>query len=302
MLLKGAQSRLALILSVALHALVFAFAATYAHKVADRPTPKVEEQIVMMQLVPQAEKQMTEPAKPQVAPKQIKASKPLKSNPAAISSPAVQATQDKLLTAPVSEQQPASMAAPPAPSAEEWAFAAKYTNKNSKGYRYNWGQQVRSMMGTAVEGADQGVVRFRLEIAPDGTLTKLETLWTTSAVAEKLARKAIQNMPPLPPTPTGKPLIFDKTISFTPYASGGPPMYKNDCLPDPPAFQNPYAWDGKSPQVALEAQRIEPLDPQALADCLKQLPQDSVEAEEANAKGKMDRWGWSSSDLGKPRK
>lgn len=50
------------------------------------------------------------------------------------------------------------------------------------------------MMGTAVEGPDQGLVRFRLEIAPDGTLTKLETLWSTSKVAEQLARKAIENM------------------------------------------------------------------------------------------------------------
>ena len=71
---------------------------------------------------------------------------------------------------------PASMAAPPAPSAEEWAIASKYTLKNSKRYRYNWGQQVRSMRGTAIEGPDQGVVRFRIEIAHDGTLKSLTTL------------------------------------------------------------------------------------------------------------------------------
>jgi hypothetical protein len=35
------------------------------------------------------------------------------------------------------------------------------------------------MMGTAIEGPDQGVVRFRVEIAPDGSLARLETLWTT---------------------------------------------------------------------------------------------------------------------------
>jgi hypothetical protein len=55
------------------------------------------------------------------------------------------------------------------------------------------------MMGTAVEGPDQGVVRFRIEIAPDGSLTQLQTLWTTLAKAEKLARQAIENMSPRPP-------------------------------------------------------------------------------------------------------
>ena len=59
-----------------------------------------------------------------------------------------------------SDKQPASMEAPSAPTAEEWSFASKYTLKNSKGYRHSFGQQVRSMMGTAVEGPDQGQVRF----------------------------------------------------------------------------------------------------------------------------------------------
>ena len=110
----------------------------------------------------------------------------------------------------------ASQEAPPAPTAEEWAFASQYTLKNSKGYRHAWGKQVRSMMGTAVEGPDQGQVRFRIEIAPNGNITSVETLWKTSDKAETLARKAIYSMPPPPPTPTGKPLVFEKTISFTP--------------------------------------------------------------------------------------
>ena len=59
-----------------------------------------------------------------------------------------------------SDKQPASMDAPSAPTAEEWSFASKYTLKNSKGYRHSFGQQVRSMMGTAIEGPDQGQVRF----------------------------------------------------------------------------------------------------------------------------------------------
>ena len=94
-----------------------------------------------------------------------------------------------------SDKQPASLAAPSAPTAEEWAFASKYTLKNSKGYRHSFGQQVRSMMGTAVEGPDQGQVRFRIEIAPSGSVTKVETLWKTSDKAEQLARKAITFMP-----------------------------------------------------------------------------------------------------------
>ena len=183
------------------------------------------------------------------------------------------------------------MAAPPTPTAEEWAFAAKYTLKNSKGYRYTWGQQVRSMMGTAVEGPDQGVVRFRVEVAPDGTLARLETLWTTSTVAEQRARTAIESMPPLPPTPTGEPLIFDRTIEFTAFASDAPPVYRDDCLPDPPAFSNPFIWDGRSSQVRPEPKPVEEPDPQALEDCLKQLPQDSIEAEYARDQRVLDRWG-----------
>jgi len=35
------------------------------------------------------------------------------------------------------------------------------------------------------------------------------------------------------------------------------------------------------------------MDPQALEDCLKQLPKDSIEAESARDQRVMDRWGWS---------
>lgn len=193
--------------------------------------------------------------------------------------------------APTPNSAPATMAAPLAPTAQEWAFAAKYTLKNSKGYRYNWGQQVRSMMGTATEGPTQGVVRFRVEIAPSGSLAKLETLWTTSKHAEKLARIAIEKMPPLPPTPNGEPLIFERTISFSPFASDGPPTYKDDCLPEVPGFSNPFAWDGKSAQMRAQQKPPEKLDPRALEECLKQLPQDSIEAESAQDQRLMDQWG-----------
>lgn len=198
-----------------------------------------------------------------------------------------------MATAP---RQPASQAAPPAPTAEEWAFAARYALKNSKGYRHSWGRQVRSTMGTAFEGPDQGVVRFRVEIAPDGTLARLETLWSTSPVAEWLARQAIAAMPRSPPTPTGQPLVFERTISFSPHASDDPPVYQDDCLPDPPAIRNPFAWDGTSagaqaPPAAPAPTTTSAADAQALADCLRQLPQDSIEAESARDRRLMERWG-----------
>lgn len=192
----------------------------------------------------------------------------------------------------------ATQPAPPAPTPEEWEFAGQYTLKNSKGYRYMWGKQVRSMMGTAVEGPQSGEVRFRLEIAPDGTLARLETLWTTSTAAEQLARQVIESMPPLPPTPTGKPLSFERTISFTPFASDWPPIYDDDCLPDPPAFSNPFAWDGKSPQVYRdEPVPAERPDLKAYEECLKKLPQNSIEAEVAREQRIQNQWG--SDKLGK---
>jgi TonB family protein len=173
-------------------------------------------------------------------------------------------------------------------------LAATYTLKNSKRYRNAWGQQVRSQMGTAVAGPDQGQVRFRITINPDGSLAQAEELWSTSAKASELARKAIQSMPPLPPTPDGKPLVFEKTISFLPYETGWPPSYKNDCLPDPPKFSNPYAWDGTgnppSPPVYPESEA-----PPMAADpaCDPTSTASSIEEEEQELARQMDknRWG-----------
>ena len=196
-------------------------------------------------------------------------------------------TKEQTLTTKV----PATQEAPSAPTAEEWAFASQYTLKNSKGYRHSWGKQVRSMMGTAVEGPDQGQVRFRIEIAPNGSITSVETLWKTSDKAEELARKAIYSMPPPPPTPTGKPLIFEKTISFSPFATDDTPFYADDCLPDPPSFSNPFAWDGKSAQEIKQNKIVEKLSPEALAECLKQLPQDSIEGVAAHSQRLLDQWG-----------
>lgn len=268
--------------SLTLHALVLGLASGYwvTERSFTRKAPK--EQIVLLNLLP-AEGQ--EPISPDVPPGPPK--------PSPTPNLAISQTADAPAVTTEPAKQLASMTAPPPPSAEEWAFAAKYTNKNSKGYRYSWGQQVRSMMGTAVEGPDQGVVRFRVEIAPDGTLAKLETLWTTSVVAEQLARRAIETMLPLPATPTGKPLIFEKTISFTPYANDGPPSYRDDCIPDPPAFRNPFAWDGRSPQMRAAPPKTEKLDPKAMEECMQQLPKDSIEAETVRDQRAMERWGWS---------
>jgi hypothetical protein len=270
-----------LAISLALHALVFALAFTHLGAPTDKTDSRAREQKVTVIYLrpPEPEKSAPEPERPAAM-----------AEAPAVPLPTIPVPNVASVVAPVTPRQPASMAAPPAPTAEEWAFASTYKLKNSKGYRYTWGQQVRSMMGTAVEGPDQGMVRFRIEIAPDGSLTRLDTLWSTSAVAERLARQAIGNMPQWPPTPTGKPLIFEKTISFSPFASDGPPLHKDDCLPDPPAFNNPFAWDGNSGRVQVQAKPVEKADPQALEDCLKQLPQDSIEAESARDRRLLDQW------------
>lgn len=199
--------------------------------------------------------------------------------------------------APPASAPPARREAPPPPSAEDWALAARYTLKNSKAYRHSWGQLLRSRMGPAVEGPDQGMVRFRVEIAPDGRLVRLDTLWSTSAVAERLAREALIGLPPGPPTPTGQALVFERTIHFSPFAHDDPPLYRDDCLPDPPAFRNPYAWDGRgappapAPAAAGPGPRPDPQrQAQALADCLRQLPKDSAEAELAHDRRLLEQW------------
>lgn len=264
---------LALLFTVALHVLALVLASLWrGHGRPLAPTPVADQTLTLYTATPPAREPRPAPARPQQAPAPLAQEAP-------------------------PERQPATMAAPPAPTAEEWALAAKYTPRNSKRYRYNWGQQVRSMMGTAVEGPDQGIVRFRVEIAPDGKLASLETLWSTSPRAEQLAREAIRQMPPLPPTPTGKPLFFEQTISFQPFDAGWPPIYKHDCLPEPPKFRNPFVWDGRSPRgAAAPAPQAQALDPAALEECLRNLPQDSVEAEGADAERQLKQWGSSELD------
>ncbi len=190
--------------------------------------------------------------------------------------------------APERVEPPASLEAPAAPSAEEWRLASSYTPRNSKRYRNAWGQQVRSMMGTAAAGPDQGLVRFRIEIAPDGKVAHVEELWSTSAKASMLAWRAIRALPPLPPTPTGKPLVFEQTLSFLPYETGWPPSYQLDCLPEPESFRNPFSWDGVSPpSVTTPTHRPPPPE-----GCPPDSTEATIEAEERSMKRQLDQWRW----------
>lgn len=267
----------AVVLVVVLHALVLTLAVGYQFEFKGKSdTLKAKEEIHFMEVVQ--------------PPPDSRPPKPVPPEPAPAPTPSVRAPHDNSVTPPVAQRQPATMDAPPAPTAEEWAFAAQYALKNSKGYRHNWGQQVRSMMGAAIEGPDQGSVRFQIEIAPTGKLARLDTLWTTSATVEQRARAAVQQMPPLPPTPNGKPLIFEKTIVFDAFTADAPPLYKNDCEPDPVQHGNRFMWDGRSPQVVAEQAVTKKLDTAAYAECLKQLPQDSIEAEAASDERQHKQW------------
>lgn len=91
-------------------------------------------------------------------------------------------------------------------------------------------------MRRAVAGPDRGQVRFRFTINPDGSIANIKQLWSTSKKASELAWQPIRNLPPLPPTPNNKLLVFEQTISFLPYETGRPPSYPLDCLPEPEPF------------------------------------------------------------------
>ena len=148
-----------------------------------------------------------------------------------------------------------------------------------------------------VGGAFVGEITLAECAKKNGVATGALDVGVDETGALAAADQAGMVLTPLPPTPTGKPLIFEKTISFQPFDSDGPPLYKNDCLPDPPAFRNPFMWDGKSPQVRTVPVPGEKPDPAALEECLKQLPEDSIEAEGAHDKRQLEQWG--SSKLGR---
>lgn len=242
--------------------------------------------------VPEASLQLRIMDKPEVPAPPPEAKEVLPPRPAKPPSKSPKLTKPQAMpdtpAAPKQKKVPATMEAPPAPTAEEWQLASTYTLRNSKRYRYAWGQQVRSMMGTAIEGPGQGQVRFRIEIAPDGTVANVKELWSTSEAASKLAWTVIRKLPALPPTPTGKPLIFDHTISFLSYETGWPPSYQLDCLPEPEPFKNPFAWDGSStPQVVRREHR-----PPPPKGCPPDSTAPTIEEEEHEMKRQTDQWRW----------
>ena len=159
----------AVLFSLALHAAVLALVSGYQFGFRSADKESSPSRIIFMQVQPPP--QDDAPMRGQELSPAIDSP-----NPTALGIAPITESTDRSPPA----KEPATMAAPSAPTAEDWAFAGSYTNKNSKGYRYSWGQQVRSMMGTAYEGTDQGQVRFSVEIAPNGSITRVDTIWKTS--------------------------------------------------------------------------------------------------------------------------
>lgn len=238
-----AEYLFAVSLSVTLHALVLAAAGLYAFKPSQPETPTPEEKVVFLEMLAAAPPEP--PADPAPAPTQpLPAAAPARPTPA----PAIGVPTDATPTPAAQDQARAQMEAPPAPTAEEWARASTYKLKNSKRYRHTWGQQIRSMMGTAFEGPDQGVVRFRVEIAPDGRLTRLETLWSTSPAAEQLARKAIENMRPCPRRRRAGPWSLKRPLPSSPSPWTTPPPTKTTACPIGPPSTTPTPGMAKPPR------------------------------------------------------
>ena len=202
----GRLNLVAVAFSLALHAGVFMLTSSIQFANLSKPKQPPKEQIVLLQVLP---------APPKAVPPQVQESS-VKREPLTTKSQSPTLSADTPVISPTSSKQPVSMAAPPRLLRRIGPLRESTQTKTAKAIGTNWGQQVRSMMGTVVEGPDQGYVRFRIEIAPDGTLAKLETIWTTSAVAEQLARKAVENMPSLPPTPTGNRLFLRKRFRSRP--------------------------------------------------------------------------------------
>lgn len=121
---KKANYLLAVFFSVALHALVFVYANNFQFQPIGKPEilkPKKEVIVVEMTVPPPVEVQ------PEPALKIITTE----------SKPAVtRLIQNDSVVTPLADRQLASLAAPPAPTTEEWTLAGKYTLKNSKRYRY----------------------------------------------------------------------------------------------------------------------------------------------------------------------
>ena len=128
-LIKGNRF-FAILASVMLHVAVLSLLANRQIIFNVKPdTPKLKEEVIFLEVVPQhPQKSLSQDTD------QVRAT-----NSASPVAPVIQVALDNAPTHPVTDREPASLAAPPAPTAQEWAFAAKYTLKNSKGYRYTWG-------------------------------------------------------------------------------------------------------------------------------------------------------------------
>ena len=113
----------AFVLSLALHAVVLAWAAGWVFKPADAPPPpKAQTTVVYLNLPKPPDLPQREPVEPK--PITAPAPKPAPVLPQVTTTPTAPATR--------SDAPRATMAAPPPPTAEEWAFAARYTNKTAR--------------------------------------------------------------------------------------------------------------------------------------------------------------------------
>ena len=116
---RGTGAALGLAVSVALHALLFVVMAGHlSMRKSDRPA--AEPTVIQLKLLPPPEAVDREPPTPAPA-----------LEPPALTLPTIAAPEVVLVPPPETLRQPATMAAPPAPTAEEWAFAGRYTLKNT---------------------------------------------------------------------------------------------------------------------------------------------------------------------------
>ena len=90
-------------------------------------------------------------------------------------------------------------------------------------------------------------------------------------------------------TGTSRAIAHDPEVELA-FTADAPPLYKYDCEPDPVQHGNRFVWDGRSPQAVAEQAVAQKLDPVAYAECLKQLPQDSIEAEAASDERQQKQW------------
>ncbi len=111
----GVRPVAGLAISLALHALVFIGAFTHLGVAWDRPEPPAREPTVTVLYVrpPEPEESVPEPEAP-----------PPKVEAPSLSPPPIVVPDTPSVVEPITPREPTSMAAPPAPTAAEWAFAS----------------------------------------------------------------------------------------------------------------------------------------------------------------------------------